>query len=136
MCGSYKVAEFCYYRDELNAVMSETTLAALRTDTGERFAISDLPLETLRELSEGHLLRWPQCNGLLTLKAGNVRTHHFAHTSLTDCSNSDHEPESDSHRAGKLLLYHAFKPAAALAAVEQHLSATDQRADVFMQQPD
>ncbi|MEP7285144.1 MAG: competence protein CoiA family protein [Chloroflexota bacterium] len=116
--------------------MSETTLVALRTDTGERVTISDLPLESLRALSDRQLLRCPQCNGLLMLKAGTVRVHHFAHTSLADCNAFDHEPESDSHRQGKLLLYNTFRQEALAATLEQHLPATDQRADVFIQTQD
>jgi hypothetical protein len=116
--------------------MSETTLVAIRTDTGERVNISDLPLEALRALSDNHLLRCPQCSGLLTLKAGPVRIHHFAHVNLTDCDAFDHEPESDSHRQGKLLLYQIFRHGAVAATLEQHLPATDQRADVFIEMPD
>ena len=116
--------------------MSETTLVALRTDTGERINISDLSLDVLRNLSDSHQLRCPQCMGFLTLKAGPVRIHHFAHTNLADCSALDHEPESDSHRQGKLLLFQHFRQGAALATLEQYLSQTDQRADVFIQMPD
>src|SRR5258708_3863985 len=112
--------------------MTETTLVAIRTDTGERVSVTDLPPDMLRDLSDNHRLRCPHCNTLLTLKAGPVRVHHFAHVSLTDCDAFDHEPESDSHRHGKLLLYHTFRPGATLAALEQHLPATDQRADVYI----
>src|SRR5260370_30799404 len=103
--------------------MSDTTLVAIRTDTGERITISDLPIDELRALSDSHILHCPHCNSLLTLKAGPVRIHHFAHASLADCSAFDHEPESDSHRQGKLLLYQTFRPAAAVATLEQHLPA-------------
>ena len=113
--------------------MSETTLVALRTDTNERITIDDVPLDTLRTLSDDHLLRCVHCGSSLTLKAGPVRVHHFAHVSLADCSAFDHEPESDSHRQGKLLLYQRFRREAASATLEQHLPATDQRADVFVQ---
>src|SRR5258708_29310709 len=111
--------------------MSETTLVALRTDTGERINISDLSLDVLRTLSDSHQLHCPQCKGFLTLKAGPVRIHHFAHTSLADCSTFDHEPESDSHRQRKLMLFQHFRQHAALAPLEQYLSQTGQLADVF-----
>jgi Competence protein CoiA-like family len=113
--------------------MSATTLVAIRTDSGERVSVTDLPSDVLRTLSDSHSLRCPHCNTLLTLKAGLVREHHFAHVSLSDCDSFDHEPESDSHRHGKLLLYHTFRRGATLAALEQHLPATDQRADVYIQ---
>jgi hypothetical protein len=116
--------------------MSETTLVALRTDTGERITIPDAPIELLRDLSDSHLLRCPQCGTELLLKAGPVRLHHFAHVSLETCSTLDHEPESESHRQGKLLLYTHFKQEATSGTIEQYLPATEQRADVYMQMPD
>ncbi len=113
--------------------MSETTLVAIRIDTGERVSIGDLPTDMLRALSDQHLLRCAHCAGALTLKAGPVRIHHFAHLNLEQCLDADHEPETDSHRQGKLLLYQHFRQSAVLAALEQHLPATDQRADVFVE---
>ena len=115
--------------------MGETTLVAVRTDTGQRITISDLPIETLRSLSDAHQLRCPSCNTPLTLKAGPVRLHHFAHVSLAVCDAFDHEPESDSHRQGKLALYQHFRQGAVTATLEQHLPQTDQRADVFIEMP-
>ncbi len=115
---------------------SSTTLVAIRTDTGERLTIGDFPVETLRQLSDAHLLICPHCNSPLTLKAGPVRVHHFAHTNLALCAAIDHEPESESHRQGKLLLYQHFRQGARAAMLERHLPATDQRADVFIDMPD
>lgn len=115
--------------------MSETTLVATRLDTGERVTIGDLPLETLRALSDQHLLRCPNCDTPLTLKAGPVRIHHFAHTSLAQCAAIDHEPETDGHRQGKLRLYQHFRHSAQIATLEQHLPQTDQRADVYIELP-
>jgi len=115
--------------------LGETTLVAVRTDTGQRITVSDLPVETLRSLSDERLLRCPSCGTLLTLKAGPVRLHHFAHVSLADCDAFDHEPESDSHRQGKLVLYQHFRQGALNATLEQHLPQTDQRADVFIEMP-
>jgi Competence protein CoiA-like family len=115
--------------------VSETTLVAIRIDTGERVTIGDLSVEVLRALSDEHLLRCPHCEGLLTLKAGPVRVHHFAHVNLAQCITIDHEPETDSHREGKLLLYQHFRQGALMASLEQHLPATDQRADVFVEMP-
>ncbi len=113
--------------------MSETTLVARRADSGERVTIGDLPLETLRALSEARLLRCPVCDGLLVLKAGPVRIHHLAHLSLDDCTAADHEPETDAHRAGKLALYQHFRGPAERASIEQHFPATNQRADVYVE---
>src|SRR3954451_1389808 len=115
--------------------MDETTLVALRSDTGERVTIGDNAIEELRSLSDAHLLLCPFCNSPLTLKAGPVRVHHFAHASLADCSAIDHEPESDSHRQGKLLLYQTFRHGSVAGQLERHLPATDQRADVYIHMP-
>src|SRR5579862_488388 len=112
--------------------MSATTLVATRTDTGERVTIGDSPLEALRVLSAERRLSCTQCGGLLMLKAGPVRLHHFAHLSVAACDSQDHEPETDEHRQGKLCLYKRFRDGATAAAVEQHLPATDQRADVLI----
>ncbi len=115
--------------------MTETTLVAIRIDTGERVTIGDLSTDALRALSDQHLLRCPHCEGLLTLKAGPIRVHHFAHVNLEQCIAADHEPETDSHRQGKLMLYQHFRQGAVEAALEQHFPETDQRADVFIEMP-
>jgi hypothetical protein len=115
---------------------ASTTLVAIRTDSGERLTISDASLDLLRQLSDAHLLICPHCSGVLMLKAGQVRMHHFAHVNLADCAAIDHEPESDSHRQGKMRLYQRFRHGARSAMLERHLPATDQRADVFIEMPD
>jgi len=115
--------------------VSETTLVARRADTGERLTIGDVPLETLRALSDARLLRCLVCDTPLLLKAGSQRIQHFAHVSLSTCTAADHEPETDAHRAGKLMLYQHFRTGAVQATIEQHLPETNQRADVFMVYP-
>lgn len=111
---------------------SGTTLVAQHRESGKRLTIADSDLDDLRQLSDARLLICPFCDGLLTLKAGSVRVHHFAHVDLEACRTADHEPETDAHRAGKLTLYRRFQSSAADAALEQHLPATDQRADVYI----
>lgn len=108
-----------------------TTLVALRTDTGQRVSIGDTPEDSLRSLSDKRLLCCPHCGTPLVLKAGPVRVHHFAHTNLSACVGS--EPETESHRAGKLRLYEQFRPGALLAAMEYALPESGQRADVYVQ---
>jgi hypothetical protein len=109
-----------------------TTLVAIRRDTNQRLNISDTPPDALRVLSDARLLRCPHCDGLLTFKGGSVRVHHFAHLNLTACTAADHEPETDTHRQGKLRLFQCFRLNANFAALELHLPATDQRADAFV----
>jgi Competence protein CoiA-like family len=111
-----------------------TTLVALRTDTGQRVSIGDTPEDSLRLLSDGRLLRCPHCGTPLLLKAGPVRVHHFAHVNLSACAGS--EPETESHRAGKLRLFEHFRPGALVAAMEYALTESGQRADVYVQSRD
>lgn len=112
-----------------------TTLVARHAETGERLTIGDAPLELLRTLSDTRLLRCENCGGSLTLKAGTLRIHHFAHVNLDTCAAPDYEPETDTHREGKLLLYRHFRRGAREAAIERHLPNTDQRADVYIEMP-
>ncbi len=109
--------------------MTQTTLVAARADTGQTLVIGDTDDALLRSLSDQRLLTCTHCGGALTFKAGAVRLHHFAHVNLDACSYADHEPESDSHRLGKYVLYRHFRNGAREAALERHLPATDQRAD-------
>lgn len=107
-----------------------TTLVAVRTDTGQRVSIGDTPEDSLRILSDERLLRCPHCGTPLVLKAGPVRVHHFAHVNLNACAGS--EPETESHRAGKLVLYEHFRAGALDAAMEYSLPESGQRADVYV----
>jgi hypothetical protein len=70
----------------------------------------------------------------LTLKAGNVRLHHFAHVNRSDCDYPDHESETLSHRLGKYALYQHFRRGAAQAALEYRVAATEQRADCYVRE--
>jgi hypothetical protein len=114
----------------------QTTLVAVRADTGERLTIGDCDVTLLRTLSEARELRCPHCGSLLTLKAGAVRLHHFAHVSRTECEYPDHESETVSHRLGKYALYRHFRCGAAQAALEYRVPVTEQRADCFVRSPE
>ncbi len=107
-------------------------LVALHAPTAALLTIGDVPVEQLRAYSERGDLRCPTCGGLLRLRAGTVRQHHFAHVSLAHCTSRYAEPESESHRMGKLALYQHFRREAPFAQLEWHIQATDQRADVFI----
>ncbi len=120
----------------VNSGYNGTTLVAERTDTGQRLAIGDTDPSLLRTLSDARLLRCVHCGGLLTLKAGAVRLHHFAHVNRAACENPDHEPETESHRLGKFALYRHFRQNSQEAALEYRITATDQRADCFIRASD
>lgn len=112
---------------------SEPTLVAVRLDTGEHLTLGDYPPEQLRALSDAQLLACPFCGGGLQLKAGKVRMHHFAHLNTDLCSAANHEPETESHQRGKMLLYQHFRTGATIADLEHHFMATGQRADVYIE---
>ena len=87
----------------------------------------------LRLLSDERALTCPGCGGLVVLHAGRLRAHHFAHLPGAVCKLPQTEPETEEHRAGKLLLArwlrHCLSDAEII--VEAFLPATGQRADVL-----
>lgn len=89
--------------------------------------------ESLRALSDARLLTCPACGEPLTLHAGPIRAHHFAHRPGAVCSMTPAEPETEEHRAGKLLIARWILrqlPAAEIR-VEAPIAETGQRADVY-----
>ncbi len=89
--------------------------------------------ETLRLLSDTRSLTCPGCAGTVILHAGTVRAHHFAHLPGAVCTLPTSEPETEEHRAGKLLIaawLRACLPDADVL-IEAFLPATGQRADVL-----
>lgn len=92
----------------------------------------DAPDE-LRRLSDARALTCPGCGEIVVLHAGSVRAHHFAHLPGTVCTLPATEPETEEHRAGKLLLARWLRerlPNAEIV-VEAFLPQTGQRADVL-----
>ena len=94
--------------------------------------------ETLRLLSDARSLTCPGCAGTVILHAGTVRAHHFAHLPGAVCSLPTSEPETEEHRAGKLLLAAWLRSCLPESDVliEAFLPATRQRADVLVILPD
>jgi len=89
--------------------------------------------DELRRLSDARALTCPGCRAPVVLHAGTVRAHHFAHLPGAVCTLPQTEPETEEHRAGKLLLARWLRdrlPAAEIV-VEAHLPETGQRADVL-----
>src|SRR5207247_1451574 len=82
-------------------------------------------------------LTCPGCGAVVVLHAGAVRAHHFAHLPGAVCNLPQTEPETEEHRAGKLLLARWLRerlPDAEIV-VEAYLPETGQRADVLAQLP-
>ncbi len=115
--------------------MRETTahnLLSARHGT-ERVTIGLEAPEVLRRLSDGRALTCPGCKATVVLHAGSVRAHHFAHLAGAVCSLPQSEPETEEHRAGKLLLARWLREQIpeAEVIVEAYLPETGQRADVL-----
>ena len=94
--------------------------------------------EALRGLSDARSLTCPVCAGTVILHAGTVRAHHFAHLPGAVCSLPTSEPETEEHRAGKLLLAAWLRSCLpdSEVLIEAFLPATRQRADVLVILPD
>lgn len=99
-----------------------------------RVTIGLTPPDELRRLSNARLLTCPGCGSSVILHAGTVRAHHFAHLPGAVCTAPQTEPETEEHRAGKLLIAQWLRiclPAADII-VEAHIPETNQRADVLV----
>ena len=91
--------------------------------------------DALRRLSDLRALTCPGCNAPVILHAGTVRAHHFAHLPGAVCSLPQTEPETEEHRAGKLLLARWLRERLpdSEVIVEAFVPETGQRADVLAQ---
>ncbi len=100
----------------------------------ERVTIGVDPPERLRQLSDTRQLTCPGCGATVVLHAGTVRTHHFAHLPGAVCTAPQSEPETEEHRAGKLLLAQWLRLCLPSATVllEAHIPETNQRADILI----
>ena len=102
--------------------------------TGERRITIGLETpDELRRLSDARALTCPGCQAPVVLHAGTVRAHHFAHLPGAVCTLPQTEPETEEHRAGKLLLARWLRERLpeAHVVVEAFLPRTRQRADVL-----
>jgi hypothetical protein len=91
--------------------------------------------EVLRRLSDARELTCPGCDARIVLHAGSVRAHHFAHLPKAVCSLPQTEPETEEHRAGKLLIARWLRerlPESKIT-VEAFMPGTKQRADVLLE---
>src|SRR5579863_1449274 len=111
-----------------------TSQNLLAASTGtRRVTIGVESPDELRRLSDARSLCCPVCGGTVVLHAGTVRAHHFAHLPGAVCQIPQSEPETEEHRAGKLLLARWLRERLpeAEVVVEAYLPATQQRADVL-----
>ncbi len=91
----------------------------------------------LRALSDARALTCPGCGAAVVLHAGRVRARHFAHLPGAVCKFPQSEPETEEHRAGKLLLARWLRERLPTAEIiiEAFIEATGQRADVLAIRP-
>lgn len=89
-------------------------------------------IDALRILSDEHCLKCPECETLVTLIAGERRSHHFRHHRKGECA-YESEPETEEHRHGKLLIYDwlSIEYPTAMIELEYKVKDTGQRADVM-----
>ncbi|NBN13221.1 competence protein CoiA [Proteus sp. G4398] len=71
----------------------------------------------------------PECNSEVTLKKGQVLTHHFAHKPPVTCYYG--VGESEAHRHAKVCIYNALLQCEDVEQVEIEKSFDDVRADIF-----
>lgn len=95
--------------------------------------IDDLPSYQLKKLSDEKSLLCPDCFDNLVFKEYNERSNHFAHVKR-DCTYPFREAESLEHESGKKALYDWLKAQfpSEDCHIEQHIKATNQRADTFV----
>ncbi len=104
----------------------------------KRLTIGFDAAELLRRLSDSRELTCPGCGATVILHAGIVRAHHFAHLPGAVCTLPASEPETEEHRAGKLLIARWLRERLPDADIqlEAYLPETAQRADVLAILPD
>lgn len=91
----------------------------------------------LRELGKNHELVCPDCSSLVRFRAG-TKTPHFYHKAQCTNPNPFSEPESPTHRTGKLALYNWLKMIypGSIVELEYFIAETKQRSDVMLIHPD
>ena len=102
---------------------------------GLRVSIGAEDSDELKRLSDRKALTCPVCNSIVTLHAGRVRAHHFAHLPGANCFIPHSEPESEEHRTGKLELANWLRKKIpdGKVTLEAWFPETKQRADVYLE---
>lgn len=86
--------------------------------------------EKILELKRDGTYYCPCCETEVTIKAGNIKTPHFAHKRNSSCYASS-EPESDYHLLGKAKLYQWLSMQYP-ATLEAYIPQIKQRADILV----
>ncbi|MFC0231207.1 competence protein CoiA [Bhargavaea ullalensis] len=88
---------------------------------------------TLSRLREEHQFHCPQCEGRMWLRLGDVRIPHFAHRAGSECRTEFAEGESETHLAGKQLLYEMFSNLGLPTGMETRIKSINQRPDLLVE---
>jgi competence CoiA-like predicted nuclease len=75
---------------------------------GNRVSALHDEVDWLRYLSKAGGIVCPECSKPLIYKVGNLIRSHFAHKQA-DCTYLYHEPETEEHIEGKILLFERLK---------------------------
>ncbi len=118
---------------KIQAATPQNLLSAVHAD--RRVTIGVESEEELKRLSDSRAIFCPFCNSSVTLHAGRVRAHHFAHLPGATCRVPNPEPETEEHLKGKLFLaeYIRAKVPNGRVTVEAWFPETKQRADILLE---
>lgn len=118
---------------KIQTAIPQNLLSAV--NAGRRVTIGVEAEEELKRLSDSRAIFCPFCNSLVTLHAGRVRAHHFAHLPGAICRVPNPEPETEEHLNGKLFLaeYIRAKVPNGRVTVEAWFPETKQRADILLE---
>ncbi len=117
----------------MNSNLFQSLLSTSHNERRITIGLEDLT--DIRRLSDAKALTCPGCGQVVTLKAGTLKIHHFAHLAGKICTNPQTEPETPEHRYGKLLIaaWMREKLPEAEVVLEALISETGQRADILAQ---
>ncbi|MDH6373681.1 competence protein CoiA [Paenibacillus sp. PastF-3] len=106
-------------------------------ESQQRFCSFEEDEVLMRSLSKSCSLLCPDCHSMVIYRAGSKKPH-FAHHKVCINPNPYSEPESDTHRIGKFLLYTWLKGIYPKSEVqmEYYLFETKQRSDIMVIHPD
>ncbi|MEX2460248.1 MAG: competence protein CoiA family protein [Paenibacillaceae bacterium] len=105
-----------------------------RTLEGEDFYANNCDEIKARQMTKASKLVCPSCKNLVRFKKGDKVSAHFAHISHINCVVTYYERETESHIAGKQLIFNWLKQKYPDAHVELevYLPETQQIADIFV----
>ncbi|WP_455797648.1 competence protein CoiA [Clostridium butyricum] len=106
---------------------------ALKSDTNEIIFSYNHDKDTLKHYFERGIILCPDCGGLLNVRSGSKKQHFYHYKN--NCTYKYHEPETEQHEEGKILLsdilIELFPDAK--VQIEKKIPSTNQRSDVLVE---